>query len=66
MKLKPYHNPKNVDESKVPKGWRFRYANEMGARVPKSKFWSKYSEKWQKSACFGTDPMATYIVPVKA
>jgi hypothetical protein len=29
MKLRPYHNPENIDESKVPPGWRFRYADEL-------------------------------------
>ena len=29
MKLRAYHNPENVDESKVPDGWRFRYADEI-------------------------------------
>lgn len=28
MKLRAYHNPENVDESRVPDGWRFRYEGE--------------------------------------
>lgn len=31
MKLRPYHNPENVDESKVPDGWRFLYQKERFA-----------------------------------
>jgi hypothetical protein len=27
--MRPYHNPENVDESKVPDGWRFRYVDEI-------------------------------------
>lgn len=27
--LRPYHNPENVDESRVPKGWPFLYADEF-------------------------------------
>lgn len=30
MKFRPYHNPENIDESEVPAGWRFRYADEAG------------------------------------
>jgi len=29
MKLRPYHNPNNADESLVPAGWRMLYADEF-------------------------------------
>jgi len=39
MKLLPYHNPQNVDESKVPPGWRFRYADEIKSLAPEVSLW---------------------------
>ena len=29
MKLRPYHNPENLDESVVPAGWRILYQDEV-------------------------------------
>ena len=34
MNLRPYHNPENLDESLVPAGWRFLYADEVCATAP--------------------------------
>jgi hypothetical protein len=34
MKPRPYHNPENLDESLVPAGWRFLYADEVCATAP--------------------------------
>jgi hypothetical protein len=62
-RLRPYHNPECIDESKVPAGWRFRYADEIATRpevcgihlVCKWIFSRRYN---------GTDDLITYIVPV--
>lgn len=63
MKLRPYHNPENVDESKVPDGWRFRYADEMGCKELKALFWSAYPDG-KMLECNGLCRIITYIVPV--
>ncbi len=65
--LRPYHNPKGVDESLVPKGFRFRYADEMRTKTTnrKLKYWSRHGE-WAQAWLQGVDPLATYIVPVNA
>ena len=34
MKLRPYHNPQNADESLVPAGWRMLYADEFPLKRP--------------------------------
>jgi hypothetical protein len=67
-RLKSYHNPENVDESLVPKGWRFRYADEMGLPA------AFECRRWHADGvCAGTFPATkylgallhrTYIVPV--
>ena len=59
-RLRPYHNPENVDESRVPKGWRFRYADEMTAIVSNAKF---LSDGWRFSD-HGVCKDFSYIVPV--
>lgn len=66
MKLRPYHNPENVDESKVPDGWRFRYANELGySVVSKCRLWLPRSNKFgNQETCTGLHNAWTYIVPV--
>lgn len=62
-KLRPYHNPENVDESKVPDGWRFRYAEEMQCLHFGSLFWAYYPYP-QMMDGNGICPTITYIVPV--
>jgi hypothetical protein len=63
-KLRKYHNPENIDESLVPDGWRFRYADEMPhkaqtrCKASSHYIWTRLSN-WQ-GTCFGN----TYIVPV--
>ena len=68
MKLKSYHNPENVDESKVPDGWRFRYADEIHipivthtcktwiAKSGRFSYWADYIGTWMGS---------TYIVLIE-
>ena len=64
MKLRPYHNPENIDESKVPDGWRFRYADEMGNRPYICAVF--LLGEWIPALHYnGTVPEITYIVPVK-
>ena len=63
MKLRPYHNPENVDESKVPDGWRFRYADEISCPQFESLFWASYPDD-EKLEGNGYCPTITYIVPV--
>jgi hypothetical protein len=61
MKLRPYHNPENVDESRVPSGWRFRYADEM--KFPH--YNARFSLHWSMDSVErGRNPSVTYIVPV--
>lgn len=70
MKLLPYHNPEKVDESRVPDGWRFLYADEAGKAQDKPcRVWlPKYCES---PNTFGASIKAsgeclqmTYIIPV--
>ena len=61
-RLRPYHNPENVDESRVPKGWRFRYADEMTTKACMSKFGGMH--RWYRSVEYGRNPCVTYIVTV--
>lgn len=63
-KLRAYHNPRNIDESLVPDGWRFRYADEIKRPVTICKFWSRACNGWEWSNLKGRDQLATYIVPV--
>lgn len=63
---RPYHNPDNVDESKVPPGWRFRYADELFAHDWKARFFGPLSNIWRPSPTGGTIFDNTYIVPVDA
>jgi len=62
-RLLPYHNPENVDESRVPKGWRFLYADEAGKEQNRPcRLWWDY--EWDTAHCFGDSFSFTYIVPV--
>lgn len=65
MKLKPYHNPENVDESKVPDGWRFKYDDEKNIINMKAKFLGfMCCDVWHPTTCVGRQRGITYIVPV--
>jgi hypothetical protein len=68
MNFRPYHNPENIDESLVPDGWRFRYADEMKTRNPKAKYVYEWDGKteYSSSASQGRLPYMTYIVPVNS
>lgn len=66
-KLRPYHNPEDVDESKVPDGWRFMYQYEpmrdprriwLPADVVDNPCFSRVTRGWSRTLKF------TYIVPV--
>lgn len=68
MKLRPYHNPENVDESAVPDGWRFRYQDEMNepAYGP-CRMRVKSVDVFTSLDCYaGVVSFITYIVPVNA
>ena len=66
MNLRPYHNPENVDESRVPDGWRFLYADEAGKDQNKPcRAWSGFFFD-SFSNYFGQFYDWTYIVPVNA
>jgi hypothetical protein len=64
IRLRPYHNPENVDESRVPKGWRFRYADEVkSVALGRCAKWEHFDfTNWRQF--MGTLPHKTYIVPV--
>jgi hypothetical protein len=65
MKLRPYHNPKNLDESLVPAGWRLAY---LGEATPTTKgrflIWNR---NWSVG-CYPARllPNLTLILPVTA
>lgn len=67
-RLRPYHNPENVDESLVPEGWRFRYADEVVIRAGSHcrAFIGLGKESFFDECCnyLGTMLKLTYIVPV--
>jgi len=71
MKLRPYHNPQRVDESKVPEGWRMLYADEFPLpqyHMRPCRLFSPYlrvKEFSNSSFCLGNNPQYTYIVPVR-
>lgn len=62
-RLLPYHNPENVDESRVPKGWRFRYEGEKMPRRQRACVWLIESFSVPFSD-WGWVKEYTYIVPV--
>lgn len=64
MKLRPYHNPENVDESDVPEGMRFRYADEFPLPALDAKWREFIGYSWEPSVSRGTLQNITYIVPV--
>ena len=69
MKLRPYHNPENVDESRVPDGWRFRYSDEFrcGQAFSACRIWLKSFDEFCGFKRYrGNIPHRTYIVPVNA
>jgi hypothetical protein len=67
MNLRPYHNPENIDESLVPDGWRFRYADEVNLYLGSNcRLWEPYNNDWGGLNAGGTMPCWTYIVPVNS
>lgn len=68
MNFRPYHNPENIDESLVPDGWRFRYADETNlvAQTQCTAFLFT-TDQWDHELNWnGTCPGLTYIVPVNS
>ena len=70
MKLRPYHNPENVDESKVPDGWCFPY-QPLSLRVKVCRLWwpenGGADGDWVDEIPFAElDEHFTYIVLVNA
>lgn len=65
-RLRAYHNPENVDESKVPAGWRFRYVHEMqNFAISRCRLWLPISGIFgMMENCSGVCHSWTYIVPV--
>lgn len=65
-KLRPYHNPEGVDESKAPDGWRFRYADEAGTvAASQCRCYELFSTKLMPGIDYIGDQIdITYIVPV--
>lgn len=64
-RLLPYNNPENVDESRVPKGWRFLYKSEAGqAQLGLCKMWQPSWNDFGANNAMGQDRRITYIVPV--
>lgn len=72
MKLRAYHNPENVDASRVPDGWRFLYADEAGRKQNKPcrvwlPAWTLTPLCFSPQEHWGGDWLEmTYIVPVNA
>ena len=73
MNLRPYHNPENVDESRVLDGWRFLYRDEAGqAQLKPCRIWlpknCHHPERFdpESTRWTGQEMQFTYIVPVNA
>lgn len=66
--LRPYHNPEGIDESLVPDGWRFRYADEMNDRAKDCRIYRPYYGDFSIISVNsgGVNPRYTYIVPVNS
>jgi hypothetical protein len=65
FRLRAYHNPKNVDESSMPAGWRFRYNDELtqSAQTPCHAWITGFGFDYTYQYA-GTGKSLTYIVPV--
>ena len=61
-----FHNPQNVPASEIPPGWWLRKAEDSGKRVyGPCRVWLPTEEAFSvQTGCVGTDPKATYIVPI--
>lgn len=66
--LRAYHNPQNVPQHKIPRGWRLLYADEVG--LPQYKPCLAWLRKLQcfpkKPNWLGIGKKKTYIVPINA
>lgn len=65
MNFRPYHNPENIDESLVPDGWRFRYADEIKVK-PRLSALYLLCEWIESIRLSGTHKDITFIVPVNS
>ena len=65
MNLRPYHNPENIDESLVPDGWRFRYADEIIVK-PRLFALCLHCEWFESIRLSGAHKDITFIVPVNS
>lgn len=66
-RLRPYHNPDNVDESKVPPGWRMLYADEFPLPYEhgrRCRLFDRRGVLLIRENCTGSVKCITYIVPV--
>lgn len=70
MKLRAYHNPENVDESRVPDGWTFPLHPFLLRRSVCKLWWPNRPEAesdWIDEKPFAElDKGFTYIIPVNA
>lgn len=62
--LRPYHNPENAPQHKIPRGWRLLYADEAGRLQGKPcRGWDEHCfsryDNWN-----GDCILMTYIVPL--
>lgn len=67
-RLRPYHNPERVDESKVPPGWRLLYVGEVyHVHTGKVRKWDAQFSRFSNYEFYlGNCNHLTYIVPVEA
>lgn len=63
-RFRPYHNPDHIDESCVPPGWRFRYADEANSLAYPCRLLNYGTGEWPLSKYCGGLIHTTYIVPV--
>lgn len=65
-RLRTKHNPERIDGSKVPRGWRFLYAEEAGERQRKPcRMWDCTLNKFSEEMNYiGNSLSCTYIVPI--
>ena len=62
-RLRPYHNPENVDGSRVPAGWRFLYEGEKPDKSRPHKVWMEFGFSISLCRRFRNNSW-THIVPV--
>lgn len=65
--MNDFHNPDSIPQSKVPSGWRMRYAHEAGTPAStRCRKWSDAIQMFDYDDTFTGEGDFTYIVPANA